>query len=207
MNAPDQGDGVTFNDRHGLAMASVLAKAGQGAALALRVREHFGVDLPQGPRRSVAGVVAFLGTGPGAWLVTSENGCDSFAVQLRDKLGDLASVSDQSDGYAVLRLSGFKVREALAKLVPVDLHPRAFQVGDVAVTVAAHIGVTLWRSENRNDGAPVFEIAAFRSFASSLWHALSTSAAEFGHVIDAPISDIGAPVRTRKGRESGKGSM
>ena len=29
---------------------------------------------------------------------------------------------------------------------------------------------------------PVFEVAAFRSFASSLWHVLSTSAAEFGYV-------------------------
>jgi sarcosine oxidase subunit gamma len=167
-------------------MASVLAKTGQTAALALRMREHFHIDLPQGPRRTRSGVLAIAGTGPGAWLATFEHGDDSFAAQLRDTVGDLASVSDQSDGYAVLRLSGFKVRETLGKLAMIDLHPRAFQIDDVAVTVAAHIGVTLWRSEDRADGAPVFEIAAFRSLAASLWHALSTSAAEFGYVVEAP---------------------
>lgn len=171
-------------------MATVLAKTGQGAPLALRMREHFHVDLPQGPRRSALSGLAIAGTGPGAWLATSENGGGSFAAQLRDKVGDLASVTDQSDGYAVLRLSGFKVRETLGKLIPIDLHPRAFQVGHVAVTIAAHIGVTLWRVDDRDDGAPVFEIAAFRSFASSLWHALSTSAAEFGYVVQAPLEDF-----------------
>jgi sarcosine oxidase subunit gamma len=91
-----------------------------------------------------------------------------------------AAIADQSDGQAVLRVSGQKVREALCKLVPIDLHPRAFGVGDVAVTVAAHIGVTLWRLPDELNGHAAFEIAVYRSLAGSFWAALSASAAEFG---------------------------
>ena len=187
------GSGITFSDRSGLAMATVLERKGQGAALAARVREHFGIDLPQGPQRAASSGLAFAGTGFGTWLATSEQSGYALAVLLGEKIGELASVVDQSDGYAVLRLSGFKVRQLLGKLVPLDVHPRAFQINDVAVTVSAHVGVTLWRLDDRSDGAPVFEIAAFRSLAASLWHALSTGAAEFGYDIEAPNLSTGKP--------------
>ena len=71
------------------------------------------------------------------------------------------------------------MRAALCKLLPIDLHPRAFRPEDVAVTSAAHIGVIVWRIGG-DDGAPVFELAAFRSMAASLWHAIDGSAAEYG---------------------------
>ena len=72
------------------------------------------------------------------------------------------------------------MRDALAKLIPIDVHPRAFEVGDVASTVASHIGVTLWRVADQPDAAPVFEIIMFRSLARSFWHALTEAAAEYG---------------------------
>ena len=177
--APNAGCGVIVSDRDGLGLATVLARKDADAALAQRVCEHFRVELPQGPYRATGGHFALAGTGPRAWLATFERGGNGFAVRLRERIGDLASVSDQSDGYALLRLAGPKVRDTLCKLVPLDVHPRAFKIGDVAVTVAAHIGATLWRLEDHADGSPVFEIAVFRGLATSLWQALRESAAEF----------------------------
>jgi len=55
----------------------------------------------------------------------------------------------------------------LAKIVSIDVLPRAFKPGDVASTVTAHMGITLWRREDGPDGSPVFEIAVFRSFAAA----------------------------------------
>lgn len=121
-----------------------------------------------------------MGLGPESWLASCEFAGNEFAVSLQESIGAPASISDQSDGYAVLRLSGSKVREMLAKLIPIDVHPRAFRPGDVASTVASHMGVTLWRLHDAADGSPVFEMAVFRSFAAAFWHALSESAAEFG---------------------------
>jgi heterotetrameric sarcosine oxidase gamma subunit len=174
------GHGLIVSDRDGLGLATILVKKGKRAALERHIHEHFRLELPQGPRRTAAGNVALAGTGPGAWLATHERGGNAFAASLTKAIGDLAAVSDQSDGYAVLRLSGLRVRDTLAKLVPIDVHPCVFKVGDVATTVAAHIGATLWRLEDGPDGSPVFEISIFRSFAGSFWHMLSDSAAEFG---------------------------
>lgn len=182
--ASTAGGGVVATERDGLGIAAVLLRRGRAEALGQRVRERFGIELPREPRRTTAGGIAFAGTGRGAWLATREHGGNAFAAMLKEALGDLASVSDQSDAYAVLRLTGPRVRETLAKIVPIDVHARTFKVGTVAATVASHIGATLWRLDDGTDGSPIVEVAVFRSLAGSFWHALSDSAAEFGVVID-----------------------
>ncbi|HSY08208.1 MAG TPA: sarcosine oxidase subunit gamma family protein [Steroidobacteraceae bacterium] len=174
------GNGVRVAERGGLALATVHVRRGQITALTERVRARFGIELPPGPHRRVAGDVAFAGIAPEAWLASSEEDSNGFARSLEAAIGDLASVADQSSGYAVLRMTGPKLRETLAKILPLDLHPRVFLPGDVASTIASHVGATLWRLEDGADGSPVFEIAVFRSLAGSFWHCLASSAAEFG---------------------------
>lgn len=172
--------GVFVCERSGLGIATVLARKAAVEALLLRVHQQFGVELPQAPCRVSSGNVAFVATAPSAWLATCENKPNVWATSLRETTAGLASVADQSDGYTVVRLSGAKVRQTLAKLVPIDLHARVFKVGSAAVTVAAHVGILLWRLDDAADGSPTFEIALFRSFSESFWHALTESAAEFG---------------------------
>jgi methylglutamate dehydrogenase subunit D len=178
--ASGSGRGIIVGDRDGLGLATVIVRRGQLEALAQRIRERYGIELPRGNVRKEAHGIAFAGLGPETWLATSEKGGNEFSASLREEIGALASISDQSDGYAVLRLTGPKVRDTLAKLIPLDVHPRAFKQGDVASTVASHIGITLWRLDDAAAGAPVFEIAVFRSLARSFCRALAQSAAEFG---------------------------
>jgi sarcosine oxidase subunit gamma len=175
------GAGVAAVVRDGLGLATLLARKGASQRLAERVRERFGTELAVVPRRAGASSdVAFVAVGPGAWLAISERAANELAARLAGDLDGLASVSDQSDGYVVIRLTGGRVRNALAKLIPIDVHPCAFEIGAVASTVAAHMGVTLWRLADEPDGAPVFEIMMFRSLARSFWHALAEAAAEYG---------------------------
>jgi methylglutamate dehydrogenase subunit D len=166
-------DSVIVSPREGLGIATVLTRKGRRADLALRVRESLQIELPDGPHRAAAGEFAMIGTGPSAWLALQENGGNGFARALKAALGDAASISDQSAGYVVSRLSGSNVRDQLAKVVPVDLHARAFAVGDAVSTVAGHMNVILWRLEDEPEGSAVFEIAVFRSFAESLRHDLT----------------------------------
>jgi sarcosine oxidase subunit gamma len=182
------GRGVRVADRDAVAIATVLVRKGRMADLKQRVREHLGIELPLGPRRIEAGDVALAGIGPEAWLATSEARGNDFVSFLSDSIGAAASVCDQSSGYAILRMTGPKLRETLAKMLPLDLHPRAFAPGDVASSIAAHVGATLWRLQDAADGSPVFEIAVFRSLAASFWHDLTASAAEFGLVREGTIS-------------------
>jgi sarcosine oxidase subunit gamma len=179
--------GVCVHERTDYALAIVLARRGQAEALANRV-SVWGIALPERPVRGTHGALAFLGLGPGRWLATLDDGAASphgsyaWAKSLARDLAGHASVSDQTDGYAVLQIGGPKARALLAKGTTVDLHPRAFRAGDVAVTQIAHIGVMLWQLDDQ----PTYEIAAFRSFAGSLWHWLAGSAAEFGLAAKMP---------------------
>lgn len=165
------GGGVVLAERTGLAVFAIQARNGRAADLARLARERFGVELPQGPRRVAAGPLAFLGVGPGKWLLLHEGEAAPAGLAA---LAEHAAVVDQSDAYAIARITGPFAREALQRALPLDLHPRAFGEDGVAVTLMAHIGVTLWQPEEG-----IFEIAAPRSYAHDLAHALLLSAAGF----------------------------
>ncbi len=170
--------GLLIEERADVAFASVIAKRGKRFALVNAVNTAFGVALPDGPRRATRGLVTFVGTGPDQWIASAD-GTDApgFANRLRSRLGPFAAVADQSDARLVLRVSGPRVRDVLAKGVPVDLHPKAFKVGDVACTVVGTINTQI----DMLDEAPTYQLAAPRSMAGSFWSWLTASAAEFGY--------------------------
>jgi sarcosine oxidase subunit gamma len=172
--------GVTVRPRDDLAMAKLIARKGRAGDLTAAIRSLYGLDLPTTPKRVEQGGLAVIWSGPGHWLAVAEDGCD-LARELTEAASAFAAVSDQSDGLAVLRISGPRARDALIKGVGLDLHPRAFAPGDAAVTVIAHIGAQLWQLDDR----PTYEIAIYRSFAGSLWRWLEASAAEFGCAVEA----------------------
>jgi methylglutamate dehydrogenase subunit D len=169
--------GVTLSEHTGLALASVMARKGKTMELSARVKECFASDLPVTPRFVADGEIHFIWAGSGRWLAAATHQSPTaFERHLRETLSGLASVSGQSDGRSIIRISGPKAREALAKGVPLDLDPRAFGPGDTAMTVVAHINVHLWQ----NDAAPTYDFAVFRSFAGSFCEWLLDASAEFG---------------------------
>lgn len=171
--------GVVASERADIQIATVIARNGRDALVA-RVRAVYGIELPPGPKRVASERIAFVGTGPRTWLAIRQGG-GFWPDELEHDLGDTAAVADQSDGYAVLRLSGSKVRATFEKGLGVDLHPSAFRPGDAAVTTCAHLGIILWQLDEK----PTYEVAVFRSFAADFWHWVSESAAEFGLKVEA----------------------
>ncbi len=172
--------GLIATGRDGLGIACLTARNGQSAALERLFHERFGIALPRGPRRVRWHEVAAAGIAPESWWITCEDAANVLAESLRGAFAGHGSIVDLSDAYAMLRLAGPKVRESLARLVPLDLHERRFAPGDVAQTVAAHMSVTLWRLEAAQGSPPVFEICVARSLAHSLYAAIRDSALEFG---------------------------
>jgi methylglutamate dehydrogenase subunit D len=172
-----QASGLIIEERTDIAFASVIARRDKRSALVAAVDTAFGIALLDGPRRSGGGAIVFAGTGPGQWIASAEGTeVPGFAIRLRARIGPFAAVADQSDSRLVLRLSGPKLRDVLAKGVAIDLHPDVFRVGDVAVTLAAYIGVQIDRLD-----AATFQLTTPRSTAGSFWSWLSASAAEFGY--------------------------
>ena len=175
--------GATIAERRGLGIATVAARKGQVAALKSAVAEAYGVVLSDGSRAVQGQQVSFIGYGPGQWLAVSETLIgEALARDLAAGLKGLASISDQHGGRTVMRLSGPRARDVLAKGLPIDLHPRAFAPGNAATSTISLMGVQLWQI----DDAPTYDIALFRSVSESFWRWLSSSAAEFGYEVKLP---------------------
>jgi sarcosine oxidase subunit gamma len=160
---------LTIEDRAVCGAASVMARNG---VTARAVADALGTPLIDGPCWASDGEIALLGSGPGTWLAIGGAPGD-LAQRLRARLGTLASVSDQSGAYLILRLAGCAARTVLQRGAPIDLHPDAFGPGSVATTVIAHIGVVI----RQLDAAPTYEVAVFRSYAGSFRHWLDRTAA------------------------------
>lgn len=182
----DPTSGVTATERDGLGIARIEPGRGRAAEVVELLRARFGIEPPNAPRCVSRGGVAIGGIGPDTWIAVHENAGNSFAESLQPLLGHCASVADQSDAYVIFRLAGPKVRATLAKLVPLDVHPRSFQVSDIAQTVCGYVGVMVWRQEDSEQGDPTFEIWVGRSLSVSLREAICHGAAEFGLVRQTP---------------------
>ncbi len=176
---PAESAGVVVSERIGLALAILAARKGREAELGQRIGERFGVALPPAGRRSAAGeaAVSFVWEGPGRWLAVAEDADGHhWEAVLREVAAGSASVTDQSDGRGVLRLSGPALRMVLAKGIGIDLHPAVFGAGAAASTLLSHVGVQLWVLE---DGETI-ELAAPRSYAGSVLRWLEAAAGETG---------------------------
>jgi sarcosine oxidase subunit gamma len=168
--------GVIATELGKVGLALVTARKGQRALVAEAVRATFGAELPDAPRRAAGRDIAFIWSGPDQWLAHVVPAPTAGMEAVLTPLAGMAALVDQSHGRTVLRVTGPRVRDALAKGFPIDLHPRAFGPGDTAVTSVAHIGAQIWQT----DAAPTYEIAVARGFALSFWHWLEASAAEYG---------------------------
>jgi sarcosine oxidase subunit gamma len=164
---------LTLDD---MGFATLIVPAGS-ADLERATKRLIGLDLPRTPCVARSSTHGLAWAGPNHWLLIARQRAGF--PDLLASLSDEAAVSDQSHARAVLRVSGARVREVLAKGSMVDLHPAAFPVGATALTSLAHIGVQLWRSDDGTDGA-VFEILVARSMAGSFWSWFTASVAEFG---------------------------
>jgi sarcosine oxidase subunit gamma len=172
--------GVAIEERTGLGLATVAARKGEAEALKRAVASAYGVELPDRSRAVHGPSVSFVGYGPGQWLAVSKAfASEALARELGERLRGLASISDQSGGRTVLRVSGPRARVVLAKGLPIDLHPRAFEPGNAATSTISLMGVQIWQV----DDAPTYDLAIFRSVSASFWHWLTASAAEFGYAV------------------------
>lgn len=167
---------LTINTRDNLTIASFAAAEGRTAALNEVFNNTYAMSLPGIGQWAPGQDICILWNGPEQWLALAERCNDrDLERELKSRVVGLASVVDQSDARAVVRVAGPRAREVLAKGVPIDLHPRAFQPREIAITHANHIGITLWQL----DTYPTYEIALFRSLAHSFADWLEAAALEF----------------------------
>lgn len=161
----------TIETMEGFALATIMARKSVANDAIYRALEIEGTAV--GASRPNSNGLSLINTGPGTWLAYRADRDSAWISGLQQSLNGLASVSDQSGGYTILRLVGSSARTLLQRGVAIDLHPEAFGPGSVACTQIAHIGVVLWQL----DAVPTYQIAVFRSYSESFNHWLHSAAA------------------------------
>ena len=143
-------------------MTSVAPYSGQQAALSKAMQAAHGVDYPQANARVAAGDAAAIWFGHAQAMLVGP------AAEVG--LAKHAALTDQSDAWAVVTLSGKTTEDVLARLVPVDVRLAHFPVGMAVRTQLQHLSVSLARVDEGT-----FQIMAFRSMAHTLVHDLKTA--------------------------------
>ena len=155
---------LTLSEVVGDRVTSVAPFRGQTTKLAAALKK-LGLGWP-GPNSALAAEgAAIVWTGRDqAFLIGAE----------AESLVGLAALTDQSDGWARLRLAGPGAADVLARLVPLDL--RGFAPGQAVRSQLGHMMMVLTMPE-----AGVFEIMVFRSMAATavqeIHHAMRAMAA------------------------------
>lgn len=85
-------------------------------------------------------------------------------------LAALAALTDQSDAWAVARLSGPGARDVLARLTPLDLRDAVFGEGHTARSLLGHMAASITRV-----GPQEWRLMVFRSHARSFVHEVKTA--------------------------------
>lgn len=175
---------------HGVALGetpfrTAINLRGQPANTALMKAfgKALGVDLPHTPNIVAgAGDISVLWLGPEEWLATGpEESEERLERDLRAATSDhFASVSNVSDNYTALRISGPAARATLEKGCPLDLHPRVFGIGSCAQSLVSKTAIILERLEAEDAGELCYRLHVRRSFADYLWHWLQDAAREYG---------------------------
>lgn len=107
-------------------------------------------------------------------------------VEVHDRLADLqgklakhhALAVNVSDARAVFEVTGDRVREVVAKVAPVDMHPDAFTPGMFRRTRFAQVPAAFWMPDERTA-----RIVCFRSVARYMFDLLNV-AAQAGSEVD-----------------------
>ncbi len=182
----------------GLALAEIPFKGklivrGEADRIGPALESGAGLALPHLPCMSAAsGLVVTLWLGPSEWLAMTPQGEESaLAAAMRKALAaEHHQITDVTDYYTVISASGPLVRDALAKLTPLDLHPRAFPEGAVKGSVFGRVPAQLHRPAEGGGDVPRFEIVIRWSHADYLWCLLALAGREYGLPAQKPEGGV-----------------
>ncbi|MDH3195087.1 MAG: hypothetical protein OEL78_02095 [Hyphomicrobiales bacterium] len=157
------------------------------AAGAEPVKEALGLGLPVEPLTTArSGDLTCLWLAPDEWMIV---GGEAIVADLAKPLGATHyQLTDVSDYYTVIEIAGPYAREALMKLTTLDIHPRAFPVGQVAGSVFGHANAWLWLTGESDDDGPVFRLIVRWSMADYLWCLLAECSREWGMPEEQPVA-------------------
>jgi heterotetrameric sarcosine oxidase gamma subunit len=154
----------------------VLASTEGELARALRV--------PFGRAARDAYETLVVGSGPGEWLLLAEPGTSAAVTQRVEEVKDetLVSVFDATHGRAIMRITGAKAPDLLAKVCAIDLADEVTPNGAAFRSSVAKLITDVVRDDS--GGSRSYLLHCERSSGQYLFDALIDAGHEFGIEVD-----------------------
>jgi sarcosine oxidase subunit gamma len=154
-----------------------------------------GLALPRACRGTArAPGLGVLWLAPDEWLLMTPDveAAPGLERRLRAALADRHhQLVDVSDYYVAIEASGPALRSCLAKVVALDLHPRAWRRDEVLGTLLAKAVVQLWLVADEADAdGPAARIVVRRSLADYVWCLLVEAGREWGLAPATPVGRV-----------------
>lgn len=183
-----------------LPLRTMIAIRADMAAIAEPVRAVTGLDLPAAVRGSTRNNDdrALIWLSPDEWMLIDTPGNEAAHLEtLQSAFADVhAQLVDVTDYYTTIEIDGSKAREALSKLTAIDLHPRAFAVGEVVSTTFGKASATLMLASRAAQADAVgnridtFHLIVRASLADYLWCMLADAGLEWGMPAQDPVGQV-----------------
>jgi heterotetrameric sarcosine oxidase gamma subunit len=170
--APVVRPGLQIAARDGTAFLLVQGEA-EDAYLRDAFRDTLGAQLPAPQRGTVVAGSALLWLTPKEWLLMLP-AAEATAVHARltaRLVPTLTAITDVSDGFAHIDVSGSLGPEVLMTGCSLNLRPEAFGAGHVARTTLADVPTIIWKP----DETPRILCLIDRSWAEHFWRWLADS--------------------------------
>ena len=180
-------DGTSLIEVTGLSMVSVAPLAGSQAAFQTAIDKLFKTDKNDSPKPSATMALDQSGKQlcilmPSAqyqWFLCFDddgtNPIDAAKTLIGKSLSKQMAMTDQSDSWVILALSGPQSRQTLARICPIDCGVSAMPIGTTARTSMEHLNAIITRRPDDGDHQPCFWLLSARSSATSFLQAITGS--------------------------------
>lgn len=154
--------GMSLTEVETGAMTMLSPRKGRADALDKAMQAAHGLGYPAANGAEAAGDARVIWFGHASVLLVGPETAAGLAAH--------ATLVDQSDAWAVVRLDGQGAEDVLARLVPVDLRRVAFPINATVRSKIGHMSGSITRV-----GENAFWLMVFRSMAETLVHDLKSA--------------------------------
>lgn len=166
-------DAISIDEVTERGIVSVATPKAGEKMLAQSIAAEFSTALPT-PGQSTTSTKSnarLLGLAQDQIFIVFDDPDNQEPARIITALEQSAYLTDQSDSWTTIRVSGPASREALERICPIDLHNETFSVGAVARTAMEHLGTIIYRESTDS-----FVLMSAVSSARSFLHAVEASA-------------------------------
>jgi sarcosine oxidase subunit gamma len=171
LNGYDQPIGdMRLREIHNLDLTALAVPHKGASKLKTAIKAGFDLSMPTPVKSTADAKTRLLMTQPDQVFAMTPR-TKNTETTVRKAIGDTAYITDQTDAWVVLELSGPSSRAALERICQVDLDANVFKLNQMARSTMEHMGSIVIRN-----GKDSFLLMSGSSSAASFLHAVELSA-------------------------------